>query len=81
MKTELLTVKELAQFLKVSEMDIYLMVQKRRIPFKRFGKLYRFDKEEILKWIEDCSLEEAEHNLEEARKMAQRKRKYSSKKT
>jgi len=77
MKTELLTVKELAQFLKVSEMDIYLMAQKRRIPFKRFGKLYRFDKEEILKWIEDCSLEEAEENLERARQESQRKRRYS----
>ena len=76
MKPELLTVKELAQFLKVSEMDIYLMVQKRRIPFKRFGKLYRFDKEEILHWIEDCSLEEAEENLEKARAEAHRRKHY-----
>jgi len=74
LKPELLTVKELAEWLKVSEMDVYKMVTKRRIPFKRFGKLYRFDKEEILHWIEDCSLEEAEENLENARKEAHRRK-------
>lgn len=46
----LLTVKEAADFLAVKTRTIYAWVQQRRIPFRRAGRLLRFDRVELSKW-------------------------------
>ena len=46
----LLTVKEAATFLAVKERTIYAWVQQRRIPFRRAGRLLRFDRVELSNW-------------------------------
>ena len=46
----LLTVKEAADFLAVKPRTIYAWVQQRRIPFRRAGRLLRFDRVELSKW-------------------------------
>ena len=51
MQTErLLTVKEAATFLAVKKRTIYAWVQQRRIPFRRAGRLLRFDRVELDAW-------------------------------
>jgi len=46
----LLTVKEAATFLAVKDRTIYAWVQQRRIPFRRAGRLLRFDRVELSNW-------------------------------
>ena len=46
----LLKVKEAADFLSVKTRTIYAWVQERRIPFRRAGRLLRFDRAELSAW-------------------------------
>lgn len=48
---ELLTAKQTAEFLGLSEITIYKMTYKRQIPFVKLGRTKRFDKAELNKWI------------------------------
>lgn len=58
----LLTVREAATFLAVRERTIYAWVRERRIPFRRAGRLLRFDRLELSNWAsahaEDQSADE-----------------------
>jgi len=49
----LLTVREIAEKLQVSEAQIYRMIKRGSIPFVEIGGVYRFDPEAITKWIAD----------------------------
>lgn len=51
MEEGLLTKKEIAKFLKVSEPTIDRW-RKKGMPFIKTGKLVRFNREEVLKWFE-----------------------------
>lgn len=48
----LLTVKELAQLLNMSEHWIHERTRKREIPCYRFGSALRFDANEVWSWLE-----------------------------
>lgn len=50
--TEILTVKQVAQFLGLDATIIYAKCAKGDIPFFKIGKGYRFKKADILKWVE-----------------------------
>ena len=47
----LLTLEEIAECLKVSRDTIYRMAQKSKIPAIKVGGQWRFDGEEISKWL------------------------------
>jgi excisionase family DNA binding protein len=47
---ELLTQKELAEFLKITEMTLYRW-RKEGMPYIKAGKQVRYEKEEVLKWL------------------------------
>lgn len=49
----LLTSEQLAALLKISVKTIYRWVEEKRIPFKRCGRLIRFDLSEINRWLDD----------------------------
>lgn len=49
---ELLTVKELARELKVTEPWIYRKVKAGELPYLRIGGLLRFQRTEISKWLQ-----------------------------
>lgn len=49
----ILSVKDVANLLNVSEKTIYRMIQNETIPCFRVGGQWRFDKREIVSWIED----------------------------
>jgi len=59
----LLTVKEAATFLAVKERTIYAWVQQRRIPFRRAGRLLRFDRVELSNWASAQAEEKNSNDL------------------
>ena len=54
---EFLTTEELAKFIKVSMNWLrHNRLSKNPIPYKKFGKFVRYEKNEVLKWIKKQSL-------------------------
>lgn len=52
-EARLITAKQLTVYLNFPLSTIYAMVERRKIPFKRFGKkIIRFDRKEIDKWVD-----------------------------
>ena len=51
---KLMTVKQVAELLNVKESTIYSWTYQRFIPHKKVGRLLRFDKKEVLSWV-DCN--------------------------
>lgn len=49
--TKILTLKELANFLNISERSIYSYIKADKIPYYKVGGQYRFNEEEIIKWL------------------------------
>jgi excisionase family DNA binding protein len=50
---EVLSVDELATFLRVPKSTIYALVKQRRIPSQKVGRYWRFRKESIERWLEN----------------------------
>jgi PTS system nitrogen regulatory IIA component len=50
---EILTIEEVAKFLKVSERTVYEWAQKGDIPSGKIGTVWRFKKSDIINWIND----------------------------
>jgi excisionase family DNA binding protein len=51
--TGVLGVKELARYMAVSEITVYRLLEKGRIPGKKVGAQWRFLKSEIDDWLKD----------------------------
>lgn len=52
LNNKILTPTELCQFLNLKTSMMRSLVFSKRIPFIKIGRLIRFDRDEILKWIE-----------------------------
>ena len=52
---EIMTVQELAQYLRLAEATIYRLAQAGEIPAVKVGRTWRFKKELINKWIREES--------------------------
>jgi len=52
---DLLTVRELGKWLRLSESHIYSLVSKKKIPYTKIGGKVLFDKQAIKDWIEEQS--------------------------
>jgi PTS system nitrogen regulatory IIA component len=59
-----LTLDELAAYLKVSKSALYKMVQEGRIPGGKVGRVWRFDRAEIDRWVKSRGAQEKEANNE-----------------
>lgn len=57
-ESPVMTVKEVAAFLKVNPSSMYRLIKKHAIPCYRIGSDWRFNKEEILRWLEKLSADE-----------------------
>ncbi|MEQ8694234.1 MAG: helix-turn-helix domain-containing protein [Gammaproteobacteria bacterium] len=55
MESEILTIKEVAEYLKVKEKTAYKLVAEGKIPGFKVGGSWRFRKQEIEEWIEKQS--------------------------
>lgn len=52
---EILTLKQVAEFLKVTERTIYRLATAKKIPAFKVGGTWRFSKAEITEWIQQQS--------------------------
>lgn len=48
-----MTVPEVAEMLRLSVKGIYSMVEARRIPFIRVSNRIRFDRDDVLTWLQE----------------------------
>jgi excisionase family DNA binding protein len=52
MSSDMMTIKEISEYLKIKEKTAYHLAAKGEIPGFKVGGAWRFDKADILKWIE-----------------------------
>ena len=53
MEDDILTIEEVAKYLRVSERTVYDWAQKGEVPSGKIGTVWRFKKSEIEKWVND----------------------------
>jgi excisionase family DNA binding protein len=51
----ILTVREVAEYLRMSEAKVYRLAQERRLPAIRIGKAWRFRKDLLDEWLSQCT--------------------------
>lgn len=56
MKEDILTLQEVAEYLKVDQKTVYRMVQSKKVPAFKVGNQWRFLKTDITKWIENRNI-------------------------
>ena len=62
MEKLLFDIKQISNYLSIKEKTIYEKVESGEIPHYKIGRLLRFKKEEIDKWLETC---ESGHQLKQ----------------
>jgi excisionase family DNA binding protein len=62
---EILTIKQVASYLKVTERTIYRLAADKRIPAFKVGGTWRFSRVEIDAWIKQQSMEAFDPSREE----------------
>lgn len=53
MRSDILTVREIAEYLKLNEKTTYRLVAEGKIPGFKVGGAWRFQKKDIDRWIKD----------------------------
>ena len=53
MTDEILTLKEVAEYLKLAEKTAYRLAAEGKLPGFKVGGSWRFKREDVLKWIEE----------------------------
>ena len=59
----ILTLKEVAEYLKLSELSLYRLLRKRKIPGFKVGQQWRFTKDALDKWIDE-KIKDSQHKEE-----------------
>lgn len=52
MESDIITIKEVAEYLRIKEKTVYDLAAKGKIPGFKVGGSWRFDRKDIEKWIE-----------------------------
>ncbi len=65
----ILTVREVAEYLRMSEAKVYRLANERHLPAIRIGKSWRFRKDLLDEWLSQCTesslkIEDAESNVD-----------------
>jgi len=55
--SEVMTIEELAEYLKVSKSSLYKLAQRGKVPGQKVGKHWRFRKATIDQWLDEQSQE------------------------
>jgi excisionase family DNA binding protein len=55
MDSDIWTVHDVAEYLRMSEAKIYRLVREQRIPVVRIGKAWRFRKDLLDDWLSQCT--------------------------
>lgn len=53
MNTQIMTIKEVSEYLKLAEKTAYRLASQGKMPAFKIGGSWRFDKADIDKWIEE----------------------------
>ena len=53
MEDKILTLQEVAEFLRVDEATVYRLARKRRIPASKVGRQWRFKSRLITEWLQE----------------------------
>ena len=59
---DILTIKELAIYLKIPKSTLYKLVQEGKIPSQKIGRHWRFRKESINNWLENTRFDNSNKN-------------------
>ena len=62
-KNEIMTVQEVAQYLRLSTATVYKLAQAGKIPSTRVGRMWRFKRELIDEWIRQQSSRQHETSI------------------
>ncbi|AEH40684.1 MULTISPECIES: PTS sugar transporter subunit IIA [Treponema] len=54
MSEEILTIEEVARYLRISERTVYEWAQKGKIPSGKVGTVWRFRRSEVERWVDTC---------------------------
>jgi excisionase family DNA binding protein len=57
METEILTINDLSDFLKIKKSSLYARVEKKEIPHYKIGNLIRFRKNDLDRWLDGKKIE------------------------
>ena len=49
------TVRDVAEYLRISESKVYRLVKEQRLPVVRLGKTWRFRKDLLDEWLNQCA--------------------------
>jgi excisionase family DNA binding protein len=63
-KPAIMTVKDVAEYLRMSEAKVYRLVKEGVLPVVRIGKTWRFRKDLLDQWLKDCSTSEIQERRE-----------------
>jgi excisionase family DNA binding protein len=55
---EILTIGKLSKYLSVSPNTIYSWISRKKIPYIKLGRLVRFNRQDIDKWVQEKKVEE-----------------------
>lgn len=72
MSVEIMTIKELAKYLDITEATIYKKVSNNEIPYTKLGTLLRFSKWSIDKWISENTVNPSEELFNEFARLQSR---------
>ncbi len=61
MLEELMTIKDVADFLKVKPVTVYKLVHEKKLPGIKISKAWRFKKEMLEKWIDNALIYSGEN--------------------
>lgn len=56
---QLMTIEEVARYMRVSRYTVYRLAKGRCLPASKIGRQWRFQKEEIDRWVRDQTQREA----------------------
>lgn len=59
---EVMSVRELAQFLRISVHSVYRLAEQGKLPGRKVGKHWRFHRGVVIEWLATCREEEMLHN-------------------
>lgn len=59
----IMTIEEVAEYLKIPKSTIYILAQEGKIPCQKVGRQWRFHKEAIVQWIKNTGMNLNSNNI------------------